>query len=272
MVTRKAAPALAAGYTVIIKTDGLTPYTANAIVKLGERAGIPSGVLNVVTALEDTPRLGLAICKSEAIRKVSFTGSTRVGKILAENSGSTLKKLSLELGGNAPFIVYDDANMDTAVACCLKSKFKSSGQTCVCANRIYVQDAIFDAFVSRLAGEIANLQLGSGFNKQVDIGPLISQQAVTRVEEHIHDAGKQQLKTAGPQFFEPTLLAGLDDNMKVASEETFGPLAGIFRFSTEIEVIRRANDADLVCTGLEVSRIRGLDVKEVNMVWRNTSS
>ncbi|KFG87023.1 succinate-semialdehyde dehydrogenase NADP+ [Metarhizium anisopliae] len=250
MVTRKAAPALAAGCTIIIKTDGLTPYTANAIVKLGERAGIPSGVVNVVTALEDTPRIGLAICKSEAIRKVSFTGSTRVGKILAENSGSTLKKLSLELGGNAPFIVYDDANMDTAIACCLKSKFKSSGQTCVCANRIYVQDAIFDAFVSRLAGEIANLQLGSGFNKQVDIGPLISPQAVAKVEEHIHDAVSKGARVVvggtrshlGPQFFEPTLLAGLDDDMKVASEETFGPLAGIFRFSTEIEVIRRANN------------------------------
>lgn len=188
MVTRKLAPALAAGCTVIIKSDGLTPYTANALVKLGERAGIPPGVVNVLTALENTPELGLAICKSYVIRKVSFTGSTRVGKILAENSGSSLKKLSLELGGNAPFIVYDDADVDTAIACCIAAKFKSAGQTCVCANRIYVQDGILDTFTARMAEAIRKLGVGSGFDHRTDVGPLISPQAVAKVQQHVHDA------------------------------------------------------------------------------------
>lgn len=270
MVTRKVAPALAAGCTVIIKTDGLTPFTANALAVLAQRAGVPKGVINILTALENTPSLGLALCKSDVVRKLSFTGSTRVGQLLAEQAGSSLKKLSLELGGNAPFIVYDDADLDIAVACCMASKFKSSGQTCVCTNRIFVQNRIFDAFTQRLAHEIKKLWVGVANDPGSDIGPLISTRAVAKVDQHIQDAvekgarlvvggqrlplGKMKaplplykalcvLTREGDHFIQPTLLIGLNETMKIAHEETFGPLAGVFRFTTEEEVIERANDS-----------------------------
>jgi succinate-semialdehyde dehydrogenase/glutarate-semialdehyde dehydrogenase len=253
MGARKLAAALAAGCTVVIKSDGLTPFSTNALVHIAERAGIPPGVINVVTALENTPQLGLALCESETVKKISFTGSTRVGKLLMKQASDTLKKLSLELGGNAPFIVFDDADIEVAVSSALVSKFKVTGQTCVCANRIYVQSKIYDRFAARLVEEVAKFRVGNALaDPSVTHGPLTT--GVAKVEEHVQDAisknakvllGGNRLPSLGKNFFELTILSDVNDTMEVMSEETFGPLAALAKFDTEEEVIRRANKCDV---------------------------
>ena len=251
MITRKIGPALAAGCTCVVKPAAQTPFTALALAALGEQAGLPPGVLNVVTGA-DAVSIGLALTASPTVRKLSFTGSTRIGAQLYAQSAATIKKLSLELGGNAPFIVFDDASLDAAVDGAIQSKFRNAGQTCVCANRIYVQDGIHDAFVDRFTRAVANLKVGPGAEPGVDIGPLIDDRAVAKVEVHIADAiargaeirhgGRRHER--GARFFEPTVLTGVRAGMQVLSEETFGPLAPIVRFSTEDDVVAAANDSD----------------------------
>lgn len=252
MGARKIAAALAAGCTVVLKSDGVTPFSSNVLAVLSERAGLPKGVFNVVTALKNTPQLGLAMCESDTIKKISFTGSTRVGKLLMQQSSNSLKKLSLELGGNAPFIVFDDADVETAVASALISKFKVTGQTCVCANRIFVQEGIYDKFSRRLVEEVKKFHVGNGADEGVTHGPMTTSVAI--VEKHVQDAvskkasvllGGNRLPDLGKNFFELTILGDVDDTMKVMSEETFGPLAALSKFKTEDEVIWRANNVEV---------------------------
>ncbi|CEL02158.1 Putative NAD-dependent aldehyde dehydrogenase [Aspergillus calidoustus] len=252
MGARKVAAALAAGCTVVLKSDGLTPFSSNALAVLAERAGVPKGVFNVVTSLENTPSLGLALCESDVVKKISFTGSTRVGKLLMRQSSSTLKKLSLELGGNAPFIVFDDADLEIAVASAVVSKFKVTGQTCVCANRFYVQEGIYERFAQRLVEEVRKCQVGNGVDAAVTHGPLTN--GVAKTQEHIRDAmgkgatvllGGNTLPALGRNFHELTILGNVDDSMMVATEETFGPLAALATFKTEDEVVRRANKCEV---------------------------
>ncbi|KAF5542970.1 succinate-semialdehyde dehydrogenase (NADP+), partial [Fusarium mexicanum] len=252
MAARKVAAALAAGCTVVLKTDGVTPFSGNFLGILAERAGLPKGVLNIVTALDNTPKLGLALCESDVVKKISFTGSTRVGKILMKQSADTLKKLSLELEGNAPFIVFDDADLETAVSSAIIAKFKVTGQTCVCANRIYVQEGIYDQFSKRLIEEVGKFKVGNGTDPTVTHGPMTT--SVDKVEEHVKDAlkkkatlllGGQRLPDLGKNFFQPTVLGDVDDTMAVTYEETFGPLAALTKFKTEDEVIARANKSDV---------------------------
>ncbi|KAH7034534.1 Aldehyde/histidinol dehydrogenase [Microdochium trichocladiopsis] len=254
MVTRKLGPALAAGCTSVVKTAGETPFTANALFILGERAGIPRGVVNSVTALENTPAIGQVLCASDVVRKISFTGSTRVGKILMGQSSDTLKKLSLELGGNAPFIVFDDADLDVAVEAAVTSKFKSSGQTCVCSNRIYVQKGVYADFMLRFKEAVARFRVGSGFDAATTHGPLISAAAVDRLDELVKDAtlsgakvetGGFPLKDLGPHFFAPTILSNVTADMRLVKEEIFGPLAPVFSFEDEETVIEIANKCDV---------------------------
>lgn len=246
---RKISAALAAGCTVVVKSDGLTPLSLNAMAVLAERAGVPRGVLNVVTALQNTPQLGLALCESDIVKKISFTGSTRVGKLLMQQSSNTLKKLSLELGGNAPFIVFDDADLEVAISSVLASKFKVTGQTCVCANRIYVQEGIYNRFCQRLIEEVKKFRTGDGSQDSTTHGPLTN--GVGKVQEHIKDAvskhatvllGGNPLPSLGSNFHELTILGNMNDNMIVNSEETFGPIAALYRFSNEDEAIERANN------------------------------
>ncbi|KAL5615899.1 hypothetical protein FOBRF1_004647 [Fusarium oxysporum] len=252
MAARKVAAALAAGCTTVLKTDGVTPFSGNVLGVLAERAGLPKGVLNIVTALDNTPKLGLALCESDVVKKISFTGSTRVGKILMKQSADTLKKLSLELGGNAPFIVFDEADVETAVSSAIIAKFKVTGQTCVCANRIYVQEGIYDQFSKRLVEEVGKFKVGNGADPSVTHGPMTT--SVDKVEEHVQDAlknkatllfGGQRLPDLGKNFFQPTVLGDVDDTMAVTYEETFGPLAALTKFKTEDEVIARANKSDV---------------------------
>ncbi|KAH8900145.1 succinic semialdehyde dehydrogenase [Thozetella sp. PMI_491] len=254
MVTRKLAPALAAGCTVVVKTAGETPFTANALAVLGERAGVPKGVVNIVAALDNTPEIGQALCTSEVVRKISFTGSTRVGKLLMQQSSSSLKKLSLELGGNAPFIVFEDADLDLAVAGAIASKFKSSGQTCVCANRIYVQKGIYDAFIAKLKQAASRFKVGRGFDPAVTHGPLVTPAAADRVAGLVEDAVKLGAKVEigggkrpdlGPNFVEPTILSNLPVGVRLPNEEIFGPVAPIWSFETEEEVVDNANRCDV---------------------------
>ena len=246
MITRKVAPALAAGCTVVIKPAELTPLTALAAAELAQRAGLPAGVINVVTGM-DAPAIGQVLCESEVVRHLSFTGSTEVGRILAAQCAPTVKKLALELGGNAPFIVFDDADLDSAVEGALASKYRNAGQTCVCANRLYVQDGVYDAFVKKLAAKVKGMKVGNGFDEGVSVGPLIEPAALSKVDRHIKDAVKKggQLVTGGKrlkgQFYEPTVISGATAQMLVAREETFGPLAPVFRFKTEQEAIDAAN-------------------------------
>lgn len=250
MITRKAAPALAAGCTMIVKPAEQTPLTALALGWLAMQAGIPPGVFQVITG--DAHEIGGVLTGSHVVRKLSFTGSTEVGRILMAQSAPTIKKLSLELGGNAPFIVFDDADINAAVEGALASKYRNAGQTCVCSNRIYVQSGIYEAFASRFAERVAALKVGDGQQPDVTIGPLIDDSAVTKVEEHIADALEKgaTLLTGGKRhalggtFFEPTILTGATQQMKVAREETFGPVAPLFRFTTEDEVIAMANDTE----------------------------
>ncbi|MES2296394.1 MAG: NADP-dependent succinate-semialdehyde dehydrogenase [Pseudomonadota bacterium] len=250
MITRKVGPALAAGCTMVVKPAELTPFSALALAVLAERAGVPAGVFSIVTG--DAPAIGLEMTSNPTVRKLSFTGSTQVGRILMQQCAPSIKKLSLELGGNAPFIVFDDADLDAAVEGALASKYRNAGQTCVCANRLYVQDGVYNAFAAKLVAAVAKLKVGDGQQDGVTQGPLIEEKAVRKVEEHIADAlakgarllagGKRH--PLGHSFFEPTILADVDASMKVAREETFGPLAPLFRFHTEEEVIALANDTE----------------------------
>ena len=244
MITRKVAPALAAGCTMIVKPSELTPFTALAIAALGLEAGLPAGVLNVVTGLPQ--EIGAELTGSAVVRKLSFTGSTRVGSLLMRQSADTVKKLSLELGGNAPFIVFDDADLDLAVEGAMASKFRNAGQTCVCANRLLVQSGIHDAFVERLGQAVAALRVGPGSAADTTIGPLINDAAKAKVETHVADALANGATIAAsaqtPEgYTQPVVLTGATDAMLLASEETFGPVAPIFRFEEEAEAIAIAN-------------------------------
>jgi succinate-semialdehyde dehydrogenase / glutarate-semialdehyde dehydrogenase len=251
MITRKVAPALAAGCPVVIKPAELTPLTALAAAELAIRAGIPAGVLNVLTADSDNSiAIGKVFCASDIVRHISFTGSTEVGRILMAQSAPTIKKLSLELGGNAPFIVFDDADIDSAVEGAMASKYRNAGQTCVCANRIYVQDGVYDEFVTKFAVQVGKLKVGNGFEDGVSQGPLIEDAAVDKVKRHLADAiakgGKVVVggKALGGQFFEPTVISEATANMACAREETFGPFAPVFRFHTDQEAIDAANNTE----------------------------
>ena len=246
MITRKVAPALAAGCPVVIKPAELTPLTALAAAELARRAGVPAGVLNVITGT-DSAAYGKVLCESDIVRHLSFTGSTEVGRILMAQCAPTVKKLALELGGNAPFIVFDDADLDSAVEGAIASKYRNAGQTCVCANRIYAQDGVYDQFVKKLAARVAKMKVGNGFDEGVTIGPLIEDAALKKVAKHVADAVKKggKVLTGGEklrgQFYAPTVIANANSRMLVANEETFGPLAPVFRFKTEQEAIDAAN-------------------------------
>ncbi|PQA77917.1 succinate-semialdehyde dehydrogenase (NADP(+)) [Rhodoferax sp. TS-BS-61-7] len=248
MITRKVAPALAAGCTVLIKPAELTPLTALAAAELAIRAGIPAGVLNMITAdSEQSIAVGKVICASDVVRHLSFTGSTEVGRILMAQSAPTVKKLSLELGGNAPFIVFDDADVDSAVEGALASKYRNAGQTCVCANRFYVQAGVYDQFVAKFSAKVKAMKVGNGFEDGVLQGPLIEDAAVEKVKRHVADAVAKggKVETGGHalqgQFFEPTVVSGATADMLCAREETFGPFAPVFKFTTEQEAIDAAN-------------------------------
>jgi succinate-semialdehyde dehydrogenase/glutarate-semialdehyde dehydrogenase len=250
MITRKAGPALAAGCTMVIKPASQTPFSALALVYLAELAGIPKGVLSVVTGA--AAEIAEELTGNPVVRKISFTGSTEIGRQIMEKCAHDIKKVSLELGGNAPFIVFEDADLDAAVDGALASKFRNAGQTCVCANRLYVHDKVYDAFVDKLASAVAALKVGDGFTEGVTLGPLIDGKAVAKVREHIEDALAKGAKVVqgggahaqGENFFEPTILVNVPDNARVAKEETFGPLAPVFRFFDDAEVIKKANDTE----------------------------
>ena len=250
MITRKCAPALAAGCPVVIKPATMTPYSALALAELAERAGIPPGVLNVITG--PAREVGGELTSNPIVRKLSFTGSTEVGKLLMEQCAGTVKKVSMELGGNAPFIVFDDADMDAAIEGAMMSKFRNTGQTCVCANRMLVQDSVYDVFAGKLAEAVKGLKVGFGLEEGVSQGPLIDQAALEKVEEHVADATAKGAKVAvggarherGGTFYQPTVLTGVTTDMKVTKEETFGPVAPLFRFKTEAEAIAMANDTE----------------------------
>jgi succinate-semialdehyde dehydrogenase/glutarate-semialdehyde dehydrogenase len=250
MITRKAGPAIASGCTVVLKPASQTPFSALALAKLGERAGIPKGVFNVVTGAAS--EIGGELTANPTIRKLSFTGSTAVGKLLMAQCAATVKKVSLELGGNAPFIVFDDADLDAAVEGALASKYRNTGQTCVCVNRIYVQARVYDAFAEKLARAVTRLKPGNGLDPDVTQGPLIDDTAVEKVEEHIADATSKGATVVvggrrhplGGRFFEPTVLSGVTSSMLMAREETFGPVAPLFRFRTDDEAVAMANDTE----------------------------
>ena len=249
MPARKAAPALAAGCTMVLKPAEQTPLSALAIAALADEAGLPAGVLSIVTGdAEDAPVIGKELTSNPAVRKLGFTGSTEIGKLLMAQCAPGLKKVSLELGGNAPFIVFDDADLDDAVAGALLCKFRNSGQTCISANRLLVQDGIYDAFLERFTSAVGDLKVADGFTPGVNVGPLIDEPAVEKVARHVADAldGGAEVVLGGNrldgQFFEPSVLVGVTDRMAMSSEETFGPVAGIARFSTEEEAVRIAND------------------------------
>jgi succinate-semialdehyde dehydrogenase/glutarate-semialdehyde dehydrogenase len=284
MITRKIGPALAAGCTVVAKSPGETPFTSLALAELAHRAGIPKGVVNFISAMKNTAEVGEAITSSTTVRKVSFTGSTGVGKLLMKQSADTLKKLSFELGGNAPFIVFDDADLDLAVAGAIACKFRSSGQTCVCANRIYVQKGIYDKFAEAFAAKVKGFKVGRGFEEGVTHGPVIHDRAITKVDAHVRDAekkgakvvvGGQKIPDLGSNFFQPTVLTGMTMDMQLASEETFGPVAGLFPFESEKDVVEMANKAEVGLAGYfyskDIQRVyRVAEALEVGMVGVNT--
>ena len=284
MITRKIGPAIAAGCTVVAKSPGETPFTALALAELAHRAGIPKGVVNVISSLGNTAEVGSALTSSPTVRKVSFTGSTGVGQLLMKQSADTLKKLSFELGGNAPFIVFDDADLETAVNGAITSKFRSSGQTCVCANRIYVQKAIYEKFASSFAEKVKNFKVGGGFDEGVTHGPLIHDRALSKVDAHVRDAEKKggkvvvggnKMPKMGSNFFEPTVITGMNMDMQLASDETFGPVAGLFSFDTEKEVVDMANSVEVGLAGYffsnDLRRVyRVAEALEVGMVGVNT--
>jgi succinate-semialdehyde dehydrogenase/glutarate-semialdehyde dehydrogenase len=282
MITRKVAPALAAGCPVIIKPAEATPLSALACAELAQRAGIPAGVLNVLTADgKQSIEVGKALCASDTVRHLSFTGSTEVGRILMQQCAPTIKKLSLELGGNAPFIVFDDADVDSAVEGAMISKYRNAGQTCVCANRLYVQDGVYERFVAKLAEKSKAIKVGNGFEPGVTLGPLIDEQGMAKVEAHVADAlakGAKVLsggKRIGERFFSPTVLADATSEMLCAREETFGPVAPVFRFKTEAEAIALANDTEFGLASYFYSRdvgriFRVAEALEYGMVGINT--
>ena len=282
MITRKAGPALAAGCAMVLKPAPQTPFSALALAALAERAGIPAGLFSVLPAdVASSREVGAELCENPVVRKLSFTGSTGVGIKLMEQCAPTLKKLSLELGGNAPFIVFDDADLDAAVEGAIISKYRNAGQTCVCANRLYVQDGVYDAFAAKLQAAVAKLKVGNGMDEGVTTGPLINADAVTKVQRHLADAlGKGATLVAGGNslggnFFEPTIVTGVTADMAVAREETFGPLAPLFRFSDEAEVIRQANDTEFGLAAYFYARdlgrvFRVAEALEYGMVGINT--
>ncbi|HXG78240.1 MAG TPA: NAD-dependent succinate-semialdehyde dehydrogenase [Methyloceanibacter sp.] len=249
MITRKAAPALASGCTIVVKPAAETPLCALAVAKLGMDAGLPPGVLNIVTTM-DAPAVGKMFCDDPRVRKLSFTGSTEVGKLLYRQCAGTVKKLTLELGGNAPLLVFDDANLDQAIAGTMASKYRNAGQTCVCANRILVQDGIYDRFAGALVQEVQKLKVGPGLATGTVIGPLISEEAVAKVESLVGDAVKKGAKVltggtldnAGPLFYRPSVVGDVTPDMKIVREEIFGPVAALVRFKTEDEAVKLAND------------------------------
>jgi len=267
MITRKCAPALAAGCPVVIKPASQTPFSALALAELAERAGFPKGVLNVVTG--SAKAIGGEMTSNPIVRKLSFTGSTEIGKLLMEQCAGTVKKVSLELGGNAPFIVFDDADLDAAVEGAIASKYRNTGQTCVCANRLLVQEGVYEAFAQKLAVAVGKLKVGDGLKGETQQGPLIDMKAVAKVEEHIADAVGKGARIAvggkrhalGGSFFEPTILVDVTPKMAVAREETFGPVAPLFRFKTEEEAIRMANDTEFGLAAYFFSR-------DIGRVWR----
>jgi succinate-semialdehyde dehydrogenase/glutarate-semialdehyde dehydrogenase len=267
MITRKAGPALAAGCPMVLKPAELTPFSALALAALAERAGVPKGVFSVVTG--DSRAIGGEMTANPLVRKLSFTGSTEVGRILMQQSASTIKKLSLELGGNAPFIVFEDADLDAAVDGAMASKYRNSGQTCVCANRLYVHDRVYEKFAEKLAEAVAELKVGNGQDAGITQGPLIEEKAVLKVEQHIADAlakgarvlvgGKRH--PLGHSFFQPTVIADVTPAMQIAREETFGPVAPLFRFRSEEEVIAMANDTEFGLAAYFYAR-------DIGRVWR----
>ena len=282
MITRKVAPALAAGCPVVIKPAEQTPLSALACAELAQRAGLPAGVLNIVTGDADSSiEIGGVLCASDTVRHLSFTGSTEVGRILMKQCAPTIKKMSLELGGNAPFIVFDDADIDSAVEGAMISKYRNAGQTCVCANRLYVQDKVYDQFVEKLAAKVAAIRVGNGFEAGINQGPLIDEGAFAKVESHVADAlakgarlvtGGQRI---GERFYTPTVLADVTADMLCATEETFGPVAPIFRFSTEAEVVAAANATEFGLASYFYSRDIGRifrvgEALEYGMVGINT--
>ncbi|CAO3611805.1 unnamed protein product [Cunninghamella blakesleeana] len=267
MLTRKVGAALAAGCTVVIKPGSEVPYSALALCELAKRVGIPAGVVNVITTEKNVADVGKELCTNPKIKKISFTGSTAIGKLLMSQSANTMKKVSMELGGNAPFIVFDDADLDAAVEGALASKFRGTGQTCVCANRIYVQRGVYDAFAEKFAAKVKQFKVGHGFDPETTHGPLIHGRAVEKVQRHLDDAvskgGKVIAggKSLGGNFFEPTVITGMTDEMAISSEETFGPIAGLFAFDTEEEIIQKANDTPFGLAAYFYSR-------DIGRVWR----
>jgi succinate-semialdehyde dehydrogenase/glutarate-semialdehyde dehydrogenase len=267
MITRKAGPAMAAGCPIVIKPATQTPYSALAMAVLAERAGIPAGVFNVITG--SAREIGGEMTSNPIVRKLTFTGSTEVGKLLLQQCAGTIKKTSMELGGNAPFIVFDDADLDAAVEGAIASKYRNTGQTCVCANRLLVQDGVYDAFAAKLAAAVGKLKVGDGLKGETQQGPLIDANAVAKVEEHIADAVKKGARiisggkrhALGGTFFEPTILADVTPQMAVAREETFGPVAPLFRFKTEAEAVQMANDTEFGLAAYFYSR-------DIGRIWR----
>jgi succinate-semialdehyde dehydrogenase/glutarate-semialdehyde dehydrogenase len=267
MITRKVGPALAAGCTMVSKPASATPFSALALAELAERAGVPKGVFSVVTG--SSTAIGGEMTSNPLVRKVTFTGSTEIGKVLIAQAAKTVKKVSMELGGNAPFIVFDDADLDAAADGAIASKYRNAGQTCVCANRILVQDKVYDAFAGRLADRVAKFKVGNGMEPGVGIGPLIDDAAVKKVEEHVSDALAKGAKVAmggkrhalGGRFFEPTILTDVTPAMKVTKEETFGPVAPLVRFKTDEEAIRLANDTEFGLAAYFYAR-------DLGRVWR----
>ena len=267
MITRKVSPALAAGCTVVVKPATETPLTALALAELARQAGIPPGVFNVITG--KSAEIGTELTTSPKVRGITFTGSTEIGKVLMEQSASTIKKVELELGGNAPFLVFDDADIDKAIEGAMASKYRNAGQTCVCANRLLVQEGVYDEFVAKLAKTAAAMKVGDGTETGVVQGPLINKAAIEKVEEHIADAVSKGAKIVtggkrhklGGTFFEPTVLSGVTSDMKCAREETFGPVAPVFKFKTEEEGIAMANDTEfgLACY---------FYARDIGRVWR----
>ena len=267
MITRKAGPALAAGCTMVLKPSEETPLSALALADLAAEAGIPAGVFNVVSG--DAVAIGGALMSSPLVRKLTFTGSTRTGKLLMRQAADSIMKVSLELGGNAPFIVFEDADLDAAVLGAMASKFRNTGQTCVCVNRFYVHDKVYDAFAEKLGAAVARLRVGNALSGPTDQGPLINKAGLAKVETHVADAVAKGAKIAcggkrhslGGTFYEPTILTDVGDDMTIANEETFGPVAALFRFQDEAEVIARANDTEFGLSAYFYSR-------DIGRVWR----